>query len=387
MDSLVYGVKNAEILPEEKGELRITVDALPFMRDNEYKSKLAKGYTLPGVWLDPTISYQPLKNLRIEAGAHFIHFWGADKYPNFNYSRLASWQGNGAQNGFHSVPVFRAHFMPKQDIHIILGTLYGKTAHGLCQPLYNEELNLSADPETGAQILWNTSWMKLDAWINWDSFIYRNDEKQESFSFGLSTRFRPSHHNARTQWYLPIQAVFQHRGGEINTTAEDREIKTWLNAAAGAGVNIPLHTAHVPVTLNFEAMGTYFSQQAGTLLPFGSGYGALVKAETRIQQCKVSVGWWHCKNFVSIFGNPLYGAMSIDNEGFILHKPHALTAHTEYANALGKGFSWGVHADVFHQFGADAYAPAEGWHREKSSFNFSAGIYVRVCPSFLLKKW
>ena len=67
MDSLLYNAsQTVQIIPEDKGELRVCIDFMPFLRNNEYKSKLVKGYTLPGIWMDPTLSYQPLRNLKIE---------------------------------------------------------------------------------------------------------------------------------------------------------------------------------------------------------------------------------------------------------------------------------------------------------------------------------
>ena len=149
IDSLVYGVQPLAIDTAAKGELRVSIEAMPFLRDNEYKSKLVKGYTLPGIWLDPMVSYQPLRNLKIDLGAHLLHFWGAHKYPNFNYSGLAGWQGKSTQDGFHAVPIFRVQMQLAHNLNVLVGTLHGKSNHGLITPLYNDELNLSADPETG----------------------------------------------------------------------------------------------------------------------------------------------------------------------------------------------------------------------------------------------
>lgn len=386
MDSLVYGVRQVEIDRAAKGELRVGIEAMPFVRDNEYKSRLVKGYTLPGVWIDPAVSYQPLGNLKLEFGAHLLHFWGATQYPNYNYSGLADWNEKNTQNGFHCVPVFRAQMQLAQGLNVVVGTLYGKSHHGLIAPLYNDELNLSADPETGVQVLWDTRPLHLDAWVNWESFIFKNDSRQESFSFGLSARVRPSRRTARAQWYIPVQMLFQHHGGEINYAAEDRTVKTWLNAAAGVGVELPLAT-RLPVTLGFETTAAYFGQQSGAALPFDKGYGLHAVASAQVWRCKAVLGYWRCKDFVSILGNPLYGAMSIDEPGLIYHKPQTLTARVEYAQELGKGFAWGLHADVFNQFGTDAYTPDNGWAVQKSTLNFAAGIYVRVFPSFLIKKF
>ncbi len=61
--------------------LRVEVDALTFFRDNEYSSKLTKGYSLPGLWLEPKLVYTPLSQIELELGAHALIFNGANKYP------------------------------------------------------------------------------------------------------------------------------------------------------------------------------------------------------------------------------------------------------------------------------------------------------------------
>ncbi len=386
LDSLVYGAEKLQLDPAERGELRLRMEGMPFLLNNEYKSPLIKGYTLPGMWIDPTFSYQPLNSVKVELGAHLLHFWGAEKYPNFNYSEIASWGGRNTQDGFHAVPVFRAQIQAARNLQVVIGTLHGKSNHALSAPLYNEELNLSGDPETGVQMVWQTPRVFLDTWVNWESFIFRKDSGQESFSFGLSSRFTPSRKDARIQWYVPFQAVFQHRGGEINTEASDRVIKTWVNAAAGIGVDLPLAWRY-PALLNFEALGAYYNQQAGTLLPFDHGYGLLAKASLRVGRCRVGLGYWQCKDFVSILGNPLFGAMSISNDGVILDKPKSLLLDGEYVHRLGAGFAWGIRAYAIHQFATDCFDPATGWQREKATLNFSAGIFLRMSPSFLLHKF
>ena len=101
IDSLVFIADSARVQPEAKGELRVSIDALAFFRDNEYNSAdVTRGYTLPGMWLMPTVSYQPLRNLRMEVGAYMLHYWGANTYPNANYTNLAA----GHFKGFSLYP-------------------------------------------------------------------------------------------------------------------------------------------------------------------------------------------------------------------------------------------------------------------------------------------
>ena len=134
------------------GELRLNFDALCFFRDNEYKGCLSKGYTLPGYRLQPTVSYQPLKNLRVEVGVSMLHYWGANKYPNLNYSDIATWKGDQTQTGFHLLPFFNVQLAVSRNFNLILGNIYGGANHRLIEPLYNQENALSADPEMGVQM-------------------------------------------------------------------------------------------------------------------------------------------------------------------------------------------------------------------------------------------
>ena len=53
----------------EVGALRIGADAMGFFQNNEYSSDLMKGYTLPGAWLRPQLTYTPLPQVRIAVGA------------------------------------------------------------------------------------------------------------------------------------------------------------------------------------------------------------------------------------------------------------------------------------------------------------------------------
>lgn len=369
-----------------KGELRLKLDNMLFFRDNEYKGSLCKGYTLPGYWMAPAISYQPLANLRVEAGVYMLHYWGARKYPNINYSGLPGTSDDN-QSGFHCVPIFNATLRLCPGLNIIIGSLRGKSDHDLAEPLYNEELNYTADPEAGVQVVWDTRPFKIDTWINWESFIFNDDDEQEKFTYGATLLVRPSRQTARTQWYIPFQALFQHRGGEINTEAADRQVRTWLNAAAGAGINVPLRTK-LPVSLNFEATAVYFNQLSGDALRFDNGHGFYIKAGTQISGFALSAGYWQCHDFISLLGNPHYGAVSLYDETLTLRNPSMITAHAEWMQTLAKGFSWGIHADLFGTLPCDVLnSDTQERTHKQTKLSSSFGVCFRLAPSFLLKRF
>lgn len=388
IDSLVFIADSTHVRPEAKGELRVSVDALAFFRDNEYNSAdVTRGYTLPGMWLMPTVGYQPLRNLRMEAGAYMLHYWGANTYPNANYTSLAEADAQSTSKAFHCTPVFRANLQIDPHVNVVLGTLYGRSAHGLVEPLYNPEMNLTADPETGLQVIWHNHWLNFDAWVNWQNFIFKDDDEQERFTFGLSTRFLPSRHAVRVKWYLPLQLLMHHRGGEINPEAPNRGVKTWLNAAAGAGLNASLHT-RLPITLGGEVVGTYFSQQKGTDLPFDNGYGLMAKAQANIWHFGITAGYWQAHRFISVYGSPLFGTVSNSKSNTTIDRLHIVFAHITYAQSLGHGFSWGIQLDVDQHWQRGIHNRTENaYTRPASTTDFAAGIYLRMSPSFLIKKF
>ena len=75
-----------------------------------------------------------------------LHYWGANKYPNLNYSDIATWKGDQTQTGFHMLPFFNVQLAVNSRFNLILGNIYGGSNHRLIEPLYNQENALSADP-------------------------------------------------------------------------------------------------------------------------------------------------------------------------------------------------------------------------------------------------
>ena len=141
-----------EIDPERQGELLVELDNISFFKDNEFAGSVINGYSLPGLWLQPKGVFYPLKNIKLELGVHALIYSGAYKFPNYAYHDIAIWKGNQYQRGTHILPYFRAQ-LALSRVNLVLGNLYGGENHRLIEPLYNPELNLTADPETGFQVL------------------------------------------------------------------------------------------------------------------------------------------------------------------------------------------------------------------------------------------
>lgn len=371
---------------EKKGQLSVELDNISFFKDNEYTGTIMKGYSLPGLWIQPKVVFYPLANIKLEAGAHLLRYWGATKYPSLAYQDIAKWKGDQFQHGFHAVPFFRAQMALSDHVNIVLGDIYGGANHDLIEPLYNPELNLTADPEAGLQLLFDSRRFDLDAWVNWESFIFNGDTHQEAFTVGLSSRYKMNDPESRFHFYMPLQALVQHRGGEIDTIYSN-SVQTLMNGAVGAGAvwntGNPIFRN---VNLEFDVAGYY--QQAGIIWPHNKGTGFYVRASADIYDFRVKTSYWNSHKFISMFGSPFYGAVSTAREGVTYDGQSLVYLGFEYSRSFGKGFSMGVDVDIFQHLPVNMYEPGkEGTSISGRATSFSAGVYLRVNPSFLIKSF
>lgn len=372
--------------PEKKGQLSVELDNISFFKDNEYTGTIMKGYSLPGLWIQPKVIFYPLSNIKLEAGAHLLRYWGATKYPSLAYQDIAKWKGDQFQHGFHAVPFFRAQMALSDHVNIVLGDIYGGANHDLIEPLYNPELNLTADPEAGLQLLFDSRRFDLDAWVNWESFIFNGDTHQEAFTVGLSSRYKMNDPESRFHFYMPLQVLVQHRGGEIDTIYSN-SVQTLMNGAIGAGAvwntGNPIFRN---VNLEFDVAGYY--QQAGSIWPHNNGTGFYVRASADIYDFRVKTSYWNSHKFISMFGSPFYGAVSTAREGVTYDGQSLVYLGFEYSRSFGKGFSMGVDVDIFQHLPVNMYEPGkEGTSISGRATSFSAGVYLRVNPSFLIKSF
>lgn len=367
--------------------LRVEVDALTFFRDNEYSSKLTKGYSLPGLWVEPKLVYTPLSQIELELGAHALIFNGANKYPCYVYHDVGRWKGSQHQHGAHALPWLRAKADFKH-LTVVMGDIYGGQNHRLSTPLWNAEANLSQDPEMGFQLLWDRNkigtsgiWdCHMDTWLNWQSYIFEEDSHQEAFTVGSAWKVGFLSPWSKVRWYMPLQLVIQHRGGEQDTTSMG--VQTLCNASAGLGMHwYPTTRTVKRVNAEASVLATY--QQSGTLWPFDTGVAYHVTAGADFRRgISLRGGAFRAPlHFVSLYGSPFFSTLSVrDGES---HR--GIT--TAYLRA---DYHYTFHHDYVLGAEAEAYQCWLGrstLHPKSDELNFSFGIYLRLHPSILLKKW
>lgn len=370
-----------------KKQLSVEVDNVSFFKNNEYSSTVQKGYTLPGFWLQLKAVYYPLANLKLEGGAHSIWFWGTRRYPAFAYKGLSTWHGRDYANHVHVLPYYRAHLALSDHVDVILGHIYGESNHRLIEPLYNPELNLTSDPEHGLQLIYQTKWLDFDIWVDWMTYIYKSDTHQEAFVAGASARLKANDPEARFHVYFPVQGLAQHKGGEIDATDED--IQTVMNGALGVGVRWN-RKGRLMTHVNLECDVVGYTFQKGNTAAPKSGRGYFTRADMQLQNFNLSASYWYGRDFVPILGSPFYGTLSVKEEGMYFRNPQMLHFGADYAVPLGKGFAFGVQAEVYYYLSGRRIALNTGQVQDAAfgdNTNFGLGVYLRVNPSFLIKQF
>ena len=126
--------------------LKVELESISFFRDNEFSSRLSDGYSLPGLWVQPKLTYMPLRQIKLELGLQALIFNGTNRYPNYVYHDIALWKGDQYTRGAHLLPWFRAQ-ADFRRLTIVLGNIYGGQNHRLIEPLFNPETNLTKDPK------------------------------------------------------------------------------------------------------------------------------------------------------------------------------------------------------------------------------------------------
>ena len=371
-----------ELLPEETGQLAIALDNISFFKDNEFEGEQSKGYSLPGLWVQPRLTWQPLDNVRLEAGFHALIYDGANKFPCYAYHDIARWKGNQYQSGAHLLPFFRAQAR-LGSVDFVLGDIYGAEHHGIDGPLWNPEMTLTQDPEMGFQLLVNRPRWHLDAWLNWQSFIFEEDTHQEAFTVGVTQRLNLNSPSAVWHWYLPTTVLVQHRGGEQDATSMG--VQTITNGGLGVGLQWHAGMSLLQrLTAEADVLGCW--QQHGELWPFKKGWAVAASLQAELAGGFRLFGeLFATRNFVSLFGAPFYTTLSHKHAGGRFS--HLLTPHVgvEWKHSFTKDYVLGAKVDAY-PLHAGRLTHVDG-HVDAATFanNFSFGIFLRCSPRFLLK--
>lgn len=357
--------------------LYLQLESETFFRNNEFDAEYDKGYTLPGYRLGLHLEYlwPKLAGINLQAGIDLMQYWGASRHPAAaNFADMAHWTDDKSHRGPRLLPFFRAEVKPTKHIELVLGNIKGAASHRLISPLYNPELTLSADPELGVQArgIWDATF--VDLWINWMSFIYPDDNHQESFTAGLSSSHQFLKKAANWQLEAQLQATATHRGGEWNWTQSDT-VHTWINAAIGAKASYrPSLQKNRDYSVAFYLLG---AKQQGEHYPYKKGWAQLTTLSANLHPFRVDLDYYYADSYVSPLGLPFCNAMQYDFSPTPNRKTSFLHAYAAY--------TWQPFRQAQLGFSAQAWLhlPNAGMG---TSLSHTVELYLRFDPAILLFK-
>ncbi|OGX81840.1 hypothetical protein BEN48_05990 [Hymenobacter glacialis] len=285
-------------LAAKSGDLRVSLNAFVFFKDNEYFNKIIEGYTLYGTQLNPQLVYYPTKDLRLEGG---VFLWKDFGNPVLQQVR----------------PTFRATWT-KGKQQIILGNIRPHLHHNYIEPMFNFERVMLNPLEEGIQVRYNGTRLFVDQWVDWQRQQYRFSNFQEEVAGGVSSSYRISPDGSPWHVAIPFQFTATHRGGQIDTL--DRPLRTSFNEAFGLEARRRLEGKNVrAVRFNGYVLGFQNYSFTTGQFPFKYGRALYLNATVESRFADVMVSYWHGSRYIAPLGGDFFQSASrtVSNPDFL----------------------------------------------------------------------
>lgn len=271
------------------GELRLSLNAFTFFKDNEYFNKIIEGYTLYGTQLNPQLVYYPTESLRLEGGVFLWKDFGNPVLQQVRPTCRATWT-HGKQQ-------------------IILGNIRPHLYHNYIEPMFNFERVMLNPLEEGIQVRYQGDRLFVDQWVDWQRQQYRYSNYQEEVAGGVSSSYRISPNGSRWHVAVPFQFTATHRGGQIDTL--DRPLRTSFNEAFGLEARYQLGGRNVQAArFNGYVLGFQNYSFSSGQFPFKYGRALYLNGTLESRYVDVMVSYWQGSRFISPLGGDLYQSAS-----------------------------------------------------------------------------
>lgn len=341
-----------EFQKADSNKLFLRIENFNFIKNNEYNGDFAKGATWIGYLASPKLVYYPSSKVRIEAGARFQKYSGRTSFTE-------------------TEPVFSVNFMPTDNFSIILGSLNQNNNHSLSEPLYEPERFFTDEAENGLQIQYKKERFNFDTWVNWEKFILEGDPFQERFTFGLTSKYRLTNSSSPNNLSFPLQALFTHRGGEIDSS--DGSVQTLANYSAGLEFSKKIENSRI-TSWNAKAIAFYFADNS-SVKEFGydKGYAVYPQVGLTTKHSNITLGYWNADSFVAPKGSFLFQSTSRVNGEISEDKRELVTFKYYYEKKISTGVVFGGKIDCYYDL-------------KNNDESYATAIYLRLNGDFFLKK-
>ena len=338
------------------GELNFRFESLGFFWNNEFQGGLVKGYTLPGAYFRPKLSYSPVDDLYLEVGAHMLYYSGRDQMTT-------------------AIPWFSARYRFTEHFSVITGNLDQTNQHELMEQLWEPERIYTDKPESGLQFLYSGQKLHAQTWINWEQFIMQNDPFQERFTYGLTANYQ-AFQNSELTVKLPLQVLMYHQGGEINTNPDGPRppVQTHANFSLGWEMAMNMGEKIKTINLNGYWLGYDALTKDSNTFPFSQGHAFLIETSAQTKNSRITLSYWNAYQFLAPKGRYLYQSASWDDPTVTQPDRSMLTAKYFLQKNITKGARVAFQVD-------------SNFDLKTSDLSYSYGFFLLLNSDFLLKKF
>jgi hypothetical protein len=251
--------------------------------------------------------------------------------------------------------------------------------------------------EKGLQYIFSKRKFKVDTWINWEHFIFKGDTQNEEFVMGISVGYQLLKAE-KWEFTIPLQNLFYHRGGQINTDLiEDRKVFTMRHSALG------IKLKHQLKANNDIRFSVYYLQHQSTSTPeeyyYDLGSAFLTNLEYGYKNWSIGVGYWYGNKFVSPRGDDMFQSVSVKTnihyENGILQEIYTNHKEPERSLFLGKlsyqkelltDIKFGFRINTFYQNYSSNPTPLESSNMVEKQFDYSMGLYLLYHGDFKMNR-
>lgn len=368
------------------GELKLSTPLQVFFKDNEYKRKIAYGYTLCGFRLKPNLEYKSSKNLIVAMGINVLRYWGANEYGSYNFVSVPYYTDANIQHQVHIKPYLRVTYKPIKSLTFILGDLDNSTCHNFNAPLYNSELLYSADDEEGLQLIYDCKYGSTDIWVNWQNFNFVDDVDREALLAGASGYglMKISDYDILKFNY---GFMWQHHGGELDTL--DLPLDHWTNMRLGLEYKKSLICLQCENYFNIGVDYYYSKALKNDTWYFSSGHAWYPHIGFARNKLSTDFGYFYSKDFISLYGNAFYSNIAQRDKTIYYPKNKMLTASLSYKVGISdvKNSNYDKHSKYNLYFFTELYYKTDDCNsleKETKSLSFAVGVRFAINDTFHL---
>jgi hypothetical protein len=282
------------------------------MRNTEYFNKIELGRTLFGYQINPTLWYQPLANLKIQAGVFLQNDFGSEK----SFTQV--------------IPTFTLKTKFNQ-LEMLFGTLEGASAHNMIEPIFDIARNLEKRIENGFQLKYNSPKNYVDVWIDWEKFIERGDNHKEKFTAGLHYHYLLNQQDSKLKIFGIVQGILAHTGGQIDKdTINKLTMRSNLALGIKASYKIKPHK-----TLDLHTYLIGYNDTGDTLINnTQQGYASYSHLNYQVKNIHFMISYFNGNNFLAPVGTQIYKSQSIDNVNYFTKNRNLIIPRIMYNKLL-----------------------------------------------------